>query len=115
MPEMHINGRSSSHNSSLEINNISTSYATSPGSLVTMESYNSTIAINTPTNTMDHQTSLCGIVSLILFFGLIALVIMIVTVFFLAKRRQRPKSQRKHGTKHSFQMELLSPPNAIQI
>lgn len=113
MPEMHINGRSSSHNSSLEIDNIGTSYATSPGSLVTEESYNSTIAINTPTNTMDHHTSLCGIVPLILFFGLIALVIMIATVFFLAKKRQRPKSQRKHGTKPSFQMELLSPPNAI--
>lgn len=80
MPEIHINGRFSSHNSSLE---------TSSGLLVTAESYNSTIAVSTPTNTMDHDTSSCGIVSLIMYFCF-ALVIMIAIAFCLAKKRQKP-------------------------
>lgn len=115
MPEIHINGRPSSHNSSLKIDDLGTTQDTSSGLFVTEDSYNSTIAINTPTNTMDQHTSLCETVSLIMYFCLIVLAIMIATVFYLAKKRQRPKTQRKHGTKPSFQMELLSPPNAIQI
>lgn len=89
-------------------------YDSSTGVLVTVvESNNSTIAISTPKNTMDQDTSCREIGLLIVYFCLIALVIMIATVFFLAKIRQRPKSQRKQGTKPSFEMELLSPPNAV--
>lgn len=113
MPEMHIDGLSSSHTASPEIDDFGTSYDSSTGVLVTVvESNNSTIAISTPINTMDHTTC-CEIGLLIVYFCLIALVIMIATVFFLAKIRQRPKSQRKQGTKASFEMELLSPPNAV--
>lgn len=113
MPEMHIDGLSSSHTASPEIDDFGTSYDSSTGVLVTAESNNSTIAIGTPINTMDQDTTCCEIGLLIVYFCLIALVIMIATVFFLAKIRQRPKSQRKQGTKPSFEMELLSPPNAV--
>lgn len=114
MPEMHIDGLSSSHTASPEIDDFGTSYDSSTGVLVTVvESNNSTIAISSPKNTMDQDTTCCEIGLLIVYFCLIALVIMIATVFFLAKIRQRPKSQRKQGTKPSFEMELLSPPNAV--
>lgn len=113
MPEMHIDGLSSSHTASPEIDDFGTSYDSSTGVLVTAESNNSTIAISTPINTMDQDTTCCGVGLLIVYFCLIALVIMIVTVCFFAKKRQRPMTQRKHGTKPSFQMELLSPPNAV--
>lgn len=107
MPEMHIDGLSSSHTASPEIDDFGTSYDSSTGVLVTVQSNNSTIAI------MDQDTTCCGVGLLIVYFCLIALVIMIVTVCFFAKKRQRPMTQRKHGTKPSFQMELLSPPNAV--
>lgn len=114
MPEMHIDGLSSSHTASPEIDDFGTSYDSSTGVLVTVvESNNSTIAISTPINTMDQDTTCCEIGLLIVYFCLIALVIMIATVFFLAKIRQRPKSKKKQGTKPSFEMELLSPPNAV--
>lgn len=113
MPEMHINGRSSSHNASLEIDNFGISYATctSPGSLVTADSYISTIAINTPTNTMDHHTSLYGVVPLFLFFGLMALVIMIATVVFLAKKDR--EQNLKENTEPNHHLKFLPPPNVI--
>lgn len=113
MPEIHINGLPSSHTASPEIDDFGTSYDSSTGVLVTVESNNSTIAIGTPINTMDQDTTCCGIGLLIVYFCLISLVIIIAIVFFLAKIRQRPKSQRKHGTKPSFEMELLPPPNEI--
>lgn len=114
MPEMHIDGLSSSHTASPEIDDFGTSYDSSTGVLVTVvESNNSTIAISTPINTMDQDTTCCEIGLLIVYLCLIALVIMIATVFFLAKIRQRPKSKKKQGTKPSFEMELLSPPNAV--
>lgn len=113
MPEMHIDGLSSSHTASQEIDDFGTSYDSSTGVLVTAESNNSTIAISTPITTMDQDTTCCGVVLLIVYFCLIALIIIIATVFFFAKKRQRPITQRKHGTKPLFQMELLSPPNAV--
>lgn len=70
MPEIYINGRSSSHNSSLEIDDFGTSYVTSSGLLVTTESCNSTIANSSPTNTLVSESSFCGIVPLIVFFVL---------------------------------------------
>lgn len=89
MPEIHINGRPSSHNSSLEIDDLGTSYVTSSGLLVTTESYNSTIAISSPTNTFDSDSSFCGIALLIVLFCF-ALVIMIAIAICLAKKRQKP-------------------------
>lgn len=68
MPEIYINGRSSSHNSCLEIDEFGTSYVTSTGLLVTAESFNSTIAFSSPTNTLDSESSFCGIVQLIVVF-----------------------------------------------
>lgn len=109
MPEIYINGRSSSHNSSLEIDDFGTSYDTSSGLLFTAELYNSTTAISSPTNTLDSDSSFCGIVPLIVFFCF-ALVIMIGIAICLAKRRQKPTTQGKHGTKLLFQSEPLSPP-----
>lgn len=82
MPEIYINGRSSNHNSSLEIED------TNSGLSVTVDSYNSTIAIGTPTGTLDSDSSVCGIVSLIVFFCF-ALVIMIALAICLAKRRKK--------------------------
>lgn len=92
MPEIYINGRSSSHNSSLEIDDFETSIVTNSGLSVTAESYNSTIAISTPTSTLDSYSSVCGIVPLIVFFC-IALVIMIALAIRLAKRRQKPTTE----------------------
>lgn len=68
MPEIHINGRSSRQNPSLEIDDFGTSYVTSSGLLVTTESCNSTIANSSPTNTLVSESSFCGIVPLIVFF-----------------------------------------------
>lgn len=68
MPEIYINGRSSSHNSSLEIDDFGTSNVTNSGLSVIAESYNLTIAISTPTSTLDFDSSVCGIVTLIVFF-----------------------------------------------
>lgn len=68
MPEIYINGRSSSHNSCLEIDEFGTSYVISTGLLVTAESFNSTIAFSSPTNTLDSESSFCGIVQLIVVF-----------------------------------------------
>lgn len=89
MPGIYINGRSSIHNFSLEIEDFGTSIVTNSGLSVTAESYNSTIAIITPANTLDSDSSVCGIVTLIVFFCF-ALVIMIALAIFLAKRRQNP-------------------------
>lgn len=73
MPKIHINGRSSSHNSSQELDELGTSYDTSSSLMVTGRS---TIAIITPTNTMYSEYSFCAIVLLII-CGWFALVIMI--------------------------------------
>lgn len=90
MPEIYINGRSSNHNSSLEIEDFGTSI--NSGLSVTADSYNSTIAIGTPTSTLDSDSSVCGIVSLIVFFCFV-LVIMIALAICLAKRRQKPTTE----------------------
>lgn len=95
MPEIYINGRSSSHNSSLETEDFETRYATSHGLSVTAESYNSTISIRSPANILDSDASFCGIVPLIV-LCCFALVFVITIAIFLARRRQRPKTRRKH-------------------
>lgn len=92
MPEIHINGRSSSQNSSLQIDDFGTSYVTSSSLLVTTESYNSTIAISSPTNTFDSDSSFCGLIPLIVYFCF-TLVILIAFAICLAKRRQQPTTQ----------------------
>lgn len=92
MPEIYINGRSSSHNSSLEIDDFGTSIVTNSGLSVIAESYNLTIAISTPTSTLDFDSSVCGIVTLIVFFCF-ALIIMIALAIRLAKRRQKPTTE----------------------
>lgn len=114
MPEMHINGRSSIHNSSIKIDDLGTTQDTSSGSLVTADSYNSTIAINTPTNTLDHHNLLCGVVPLFVYICL-AFLIMITIALCLAKKRKKSTTQGKAGSKLSFQMEPLFTPNAIQL
>lgn len=68
MPELHINGRSTYHNFSLEKNANGASYDTSSSLLVTGLSQNSTIALSTTTNTMDSENSACGIVSFFILF-----------------------------------------------
>lgn len=73
MPKIHINGRSSGHNSSQELDELRTSYDTSSS---LMGIGRSTIAIITPTNTMYSEYSFCGIVLLII-CDWFALVIMI--------------------------------------
>lgn len=60
MPEIYINGRSLCHNSFLEIDGFGTSIVTNSGLSVMAESYNSTTAINTPTSTLDYDSSVCG-------------------------------------------------------
>lgn len=80
-----INGRSSIHNFSLEIEDFGTSIVTNSGLSVTTESYNSTIAISTHTSTLHSDSSVCEIVTLIVFFCF-ALVIMIALAIFLVKR-----------------------------
>lgn len=101
MPGIYINGRSSIHNFSLEIGDFGTSIVTNSGLSVTAESYNSTIAISTHTSTLHSDSSVCGIVTLIVFFCF-ALVIMIALAIFLAKRRQNPITEWNHGSKLSF-------------
>lgn len=110
MPEIHIDGRSSSHNFSLKLDDFGTSNDNRSGILVTADSYNSTIAISTPTNIMDHGTLFCGIVPMIVYFCL-ALIIMIAIAFCVAKKGQKPTTLGKHGSK--FRMEPLSPSNAM--
>lgn len=90
MFQIHINGRSSSHNSSQELDELGTSYDTSSSLMVTGRS---TIAIITPTNTMYSEYSFCGIVLLII-CGWFALVMMI------AIREDRYKSPRKSFFHH---------------
>lgn len=107
MSEIYINGRSSSHNSSLEIWDFGTSIVTNSGLLVTAESYNSTIAIITPANTLDSDSSFCGLFTDCVVLFCIGFVITIA--IFLAMRIKRPKIRRKHGAKLSFLMEPLSP------
>lgn len=65
MPKIHINGRSS--NSSLELDELGTSYVTGSSLLVPAESYNLSIAISTTTNTMDTGNSFCGYLFLLCF------------------------------------------------
>lgn len=90
MPEIHINGRSS--NSSLELDELGTSYVTGSSLLVPAESYNLSTAISTPTNTMDTGNSFCGIVFLIICFWF-ALVIMIAIGIWLVRKRKKIKTQ----------------------
>lgn len=92
MPEIYINGRSSGHNSSMEIEDFGTSIVTNSGLSVTADSYNSTIAIGTTTSTLDSDSSVCGMVSLIVFFCF-ALVIMIALAICLAKRRKKTTTE----------------------
>lgn len=79
---------SSSHNFSLKLDDFGTSYDNRSGLLVTAESYNWTIAISTPTNTLDYGTLFCGIVPMIVYFCL-ALIIMIAIAFCVAKKQQK--------------------------
>lgn len=105
VPELHINGRFLSHNSSLETN---ASYDTISSLMVTGRSYNSTIAIRTPTNTMDSENLFCGIVSFIIYFCFIMIGIWIV------RKRQLMKTRESQDSNESIVMDPLSPPNSMQ-
>lgn len=101
MPEIHINGRSS--NSSLELDELGTSYVTGSSLLVPAESYNLSIAISTTTNTMDTGNSYCGIVFLIICFCF-ALVIMIAIGIWLVRKRKIMKTQENNKSNVSLRL-----------
>lgn len=103
MPEIQINGRSSSHNSSLELDEFGTSYDTSSSLMVTVRSQNSTISISTPTNTMDSENSFNGIVLLITCFWF-ALVFMIAIGVWLVRKRQMIKTQESQESNVSLNL-----------
>lgn len=71
MPELHISGRFPYHNSSLDNNAIGASYDAISILMVTGRSFNSTNPTSVPTNTIDSESLLCGIVSFIIFFFLL--------------------------------------------
>lgn len=116
MPELHINGRSTYHNFSLENNANGASYDTSSSFMVTGRSHNSTIALSTTTNTMDSENSACGIVSFFIFF-----------IFFfccghyncdrnLARQKKKIiKTQESQESKASVETDPLSPPNYTKL
>lgn len=101
MPEIHIDGRSS--NSSLELDELGTSYVTGSSLLVPAESYNLSTAISTPTNTMDTGNSFCGIVFLIICFCF-ALVIMIAIGIWLVRKRKIMKTQENNESNVSLHL-----------
>lgn len=116
MPELHINGRSTYHNFSLENNANGASYDTSSSFMVTGRSHNSTIALSTTTNTMDSENSACGIVSFFIFF----------IIFFcwghyncdrnLARQKKKIiKTQESQESKASVETDPLSPPNYTKL
>lgn len=88
MPELHINGRFRNHDPSMEINAVGTSYVTSSSLMSTGRPQDSSTAISTTTDTMDSESSLCGIVSLILYLSF-ALIIMIVIGIWLVRKKNR--------------------------
>lgn len=101
MPEIHITGRSS--NSSLELDELGTSYVIGSSLLVPAESYNLSIAISTTTNTMDTGNSFCGIVFLIICFCF-ALVIMIAIGIWLVRKRKIMKTQENNESNLSLHL-----------
>lgn len=101
MPEIHINGRSS--NSSLELDELGTSYVTGSSLLVPAESYNLSIAISTTTNTMDTGNSFCGIVFLTICFCF-ALVILIAIGICLVRKRKIMKTQENNESNLSLHL-----------
>lgn len=101
MPKIHITGRSS--NSSLELDELGTSYVTGSSLLVPAESYNLSIAISTTTNTMDTGNSFCGIVFLIICFCF-ALVIMIAIGIWLVRKRKIMKTQENDESNVSLHL-----------
>lgn len=113
MPELHINGRFPYHNSSLENNAIGASYDASSILMVTGRSFNSTNPNSVPSNTMDSEFSLCGIVSFIIFFCF-ALVTLIAFGIRLSRKRRIMKTRKSQDSNESFKMEPLSPPNSVQ-
>lgn len=113
MPELHISGRFPYHNSSLENNAIGASYDASSISMVTGRSFNSTNPTSAPTNTIDSESLLCGIVSFIIFFCF-ALVTLIAFGIWLSRKRRIMKNQKSQDSNESFKMEPLSPPSSVQ-
>lgn len=107
MPEIHINGRSSSPNLSMETDDFETSYNTSSKVLVTGRSQNSTIATSTPTNIMDSENSFCGIVFLIFCFCL-AMVILIAIGVWLVRKRRIMKTQESQESNVSLRLHQIS-------
>lgn len=101
MPKIHITGRSS--NSSLELDELGTSYVTGSSLLVPVESYNLSIAISTTTNTMDTGNSFCGIVFFIICFCF-ALVIMIPIGIWLVRKRKIMKTQENDESNVSLHL-----------
>lgn len=112
MPEIHINGRSS--NSSLELDELGTSYVTGSSLLVPPESYNLSTAISTPTNTMDTGNSFCGIVFLIICFWF-ALVIMIAIGIWLVRKRKKRKTQENKESNVSLHLLPIPKKNEYNI
>lgn len=107
MPEIHINGRSSSPNLSMETDVFETSYNTSSKVLVTGRSQNSTIATSTSTNIMDSENSFCGIVFLFFCFCF-AMVILIVIGVWLVRKRKIMKTQESQESKVSLHLLQIS-------
>lgn len=97
MPELHINGRSTYHNFSLENNANGASYDTSSSFMVTGRSHNSTIALSTTTNTMDSENSACGIVSFFIFFIFFFAVVIIIVIGIWLVRKKIYKNSGKSG------------------
>lgn len=104
MPELHINGRISYHNSSLENNAFGASYDTSSSFTVIKHTLNSTIAFSTTTNTVDTENSFCGIVFSIFCFCL-ALAFIISIGMCLIRKRQNTKTQESQEFNESFEMK----------
>lgn len=113
MPELHISGRFPYHNSSLENNAIGASYDASSILMVTGRSFNSTNPTSVPTNTIDSESSLSGIVSFIIFVCF-ALVTLIAFGIWLSRKRRIMKTRKSQDSNESFKMEPLSPPNSVQ-
>lgn len=107
MSEIHINGRSWSHNFSMETDDFETSYNTSSKLLVTGQSQNSTIATSIPTNIMDSENSLCGIVFLIFCFCF-AMGILIAIGVWLDRKRKTMKTQESQESKVSHRLLQIS-------
>lgn len=113
MPELHISGRFPYHNSSLDNNAIGASYDAISILMVTGRSFNSTNPTSVPTNTIDSESSLCGIVSFIIFFFCFALVTLIAFGIWLSRKRRIVKTRKSQDSNESFKMEPLSFPNSV--